>query len=113
MKLAYEKMLHDTRRNFNHPTTWTGINMCYKWGQIWGGNFSSFFFSFFLFFSGNKVTGMYRTRNFLTFVNTTAIAYRRNLEAPAHFLPMCNTGSSCVSPTSENYEYLLAKIHHR
>ena len=27
------------------------------------------------------------TRNFLTFANTTAIAYRQNLEAPGNFRP--------------------------
>ena len=36
----------------------------------------------------------YSTRNFLTFANTTDIAYRKNLEAPGNFSPICN--SSCV-----------------
>jgi len=34
------------------------------------------------------------TRNFLTFANTTAIAYHQNLAALGTFLPVCN--SSCV-----------------
>jgi len=34
------------------------------------------------------------TRNFLTFVNTTAIGYHRNPEAQTDFLPTCN--NSCV-----------------
>jgi len=38
--------------------------------------------------------GFWSTRNFLTFANTTAIAYRKNLEAPGNFSPICN--SSCV-----------------
>jgi len=38
--------------------------------------------------------GLRYTRNFLTFANTTAIAYRKNLEAPGNFSPICN--SSCV-----------------
>jgi len=34
------------------------------------------------------------TRNLLTFANTTAIAYRKDLEAPGNFSPICS--SSCV-----------------
>ena len=33
----------------------------------------------------------YCTRNCLTFVKTTAIAYGQNLEAPGNFLPVCNS----------------------
>jgi len=31
------------------------------------------------------------TRNFLTFVNTTAIAYHQNHDALTDFLPICNS----------------------
>jgi len=39
-------------------------------------------------------TSSHSPRNFLKFVNTTAIAYRRNPEALVDSLPICN--SSCV-----------------
>ena len=42
----------------------------------------------------NQRSSAYRTRKRMTFVNIAAIAYRRNHEAPADFLPACN--SSCV-----------------
>ena len=35
--------------------------------------------------SGSGSTVLLSTRNFLTFANTTAIAYRQNLEAPVNF----------------------------
>jgi len=53
------------------------------------------------------------TRNFLTFVNTTAIAYGQKPAAPADFLPICNssrvykrqkiTSTIQILPPSEHY----------
>jgi len=52
------------------------------------------------------------TRNFLTFANTTAIAYRQNLAAPVNFSPLCN--SSCVRKrqkiTSTVYEQVAIVV---
>jgi len=39
-------------------------------------------------------TVLYSNRNVLPFVSTTTIEYQQNLEAPADFLPICNSG--CV-----------------
>jgi len=40
---------------------------------------------------------MTSTRNFLTFVNTTAIAYHQNHEALTDFLPICNSSRVYVT----------------
>jgi len=61
------------------------------------------------------------TRNFLTFVKTTAIACHQNLEALAHFLPICNSGrfykrqkiTSSVIAGSGGGGYLLKRIKKR
>jgi len=37
------------------------------------------------------------TRKRMTFVNTTAIAYRQNHEAPADFLAVCNSSMDTFS----------------
>ena len=39
----------------------------------------------------HQILASMATRNVLTFVNTTAIAYRQNHEAPADFLPIYNS----------------------
>jgi len=48
------------------------------------------------------------TRNFLTFANTTAIAYRKNLEAPDNFSPICN--NSCVCKRQKITSIILVPL---